>query len=229
VLNCVNELISSQQIASWDRALGLYVVCRSHAEYQQLRNAIIAERHADRLRVASVDAVLSLAELVERGHVSRDEAVTLLRPSSPLVDETVDLLARVAADEAPIAIEAGETGALTTSSSAARTTERLYIMTPVSDDEEQSAAEVIRDLLGRGIYFYGDRTPRRKDLKPGDCICFYQTQVGVVAEAEVASAAEERSVAGVRQSEKYPSVFDLRSPRFFFEHPIIIDAAMRAM
>jgi hypothetical protein len=64
-------------------------------------------------------------------------------------------------------------------------THPLYLLTAVSDDEAASAQDTIRRLLDNCWYVFGDRTPGRKDLKPGDHICFYEAGVGVVAEAEV--------------------------------------------
>ena len=80
-------------------AMGLYVVGQSRQDLQQLRNSIMAEERTHQLRVSSVDSILSLAELIESGRIERDEAVALLRPTQVVVDETVGVLARVAAAE----------------------------------------------------------------------------------------------------------------------------------
>jgi hypothetical protein len=87
---------------------------------------------------------------------------------------------------------------------------------------------VIQLLLGSGWYVFGDRTPGRKELKPGDRLCFYETGTGIVATARVASAPERRDVPRVHSPEKYPWAFQVDEVRYLFEAPIVIDAAMRA-
>jgi hypothetical protein len=65
-------------------------------------------------------------------------------------------------------------------------------MAPVRDEPEMSAEATIRGLAEAGWYVFGESTPGRKRLKPGDRICFYESGVGVVAEAEVASRPERQ-------------------------------------
>ena len=61
-----------------------------------------------------------------------------------------------------------------------------YWLTPVKGDKDQSAEDVLQTLLGQeGIYAFGERTPRRKELKAGDRMCFYAAGKGVVAHATV--------------------------------------------
>lgn len=71
--------------------------------------------------------------------------------------------------------------------------ETAYWLTPVRDDEKQTAEEVIESLVGQEkIYAFGDKTPGRKYMKPGDWLCFYATARGVVAHAQAASKAEKK-------------------------------------
>ena len=79
----VDRLISEGRIPDWDHAMGLYVVARSDAGLTQLANSIVAEKRTHQLRIADVDTVLSLAELVQNTQLTTDEAVALLRPASP--------------------------------------------------------------------------------------------------------------------------------------------------
>src|SRR5262245_43205573 len=118
IIGYVDELISEKKIPDWDHALGLYVVGRPDAELVQMKSAIVAERRLHQLRIASIDALLIRAEMMERFDVSHDEALAVLRPGGPLVDDQARLLARVASqrDEtapvtevvAPRARESGE-------------------------------------------------------------------------------------------------------------------------
>jgi hypothetical protein len=158
--------------------------------------------------------------------------VFLLRPIGVLVDETVHLLARVAAKSSQVPVEEppdGEPPLIVPSQQPSSVSEdRLYLLTSVASDEEESAQEVITKLLQAGWYVFGERTYGRKRLKPGDHLCFYETGVGVVAEAEVASEPERRALRYVRHAEKFPWAFQVKNPRYFSDKPIVIDAALRS-
>ena len=68
-------------------------------------------------------------------------------------------------------------------------------------------------------------------MKPGDRICFYESGVGVVAEADVASVPERKPPAakGVGKNlDKFPWSFRLTNARFFFDQPVAIDADLRS-
>jgi hypothetical protein len=227
----IDQLISAQRIADWAHALGLYIVGRQDAGLMQLQHTIVAEHRTQQLRIATVESILSLAELVQDGHLSQAEAVLLLRPTGVLVDETVQLLARVAAKSSQAPEEEPYGGGTPPTVSALQPPsvheERLYLLTAVASDEVESAQEVITKLLEAGWYVFGERTAGRGRLKPGDRLCFYETGVGVVAEAEVASEPERRTLRYVRQAERFPWAFQVKNPRYFFDKPIVIDAALR--
>ena len=93
----VDRLISDGRVPDWDHAMGLYVVARTDALLIQLANSIVAERRTQQLRVATVESILSLVELVQDRHITPDEAVALLRPTGVHVADTVRLLARISA------------------------------------------------------------------------------------------------------------------------------------
>lgn len=233
----IDRLISDQRVASWDEALGLYVFGRSDAELNQMGNAIIAERRTQQLRVSTLESILSLAELVQEGYIAKEEAITLLRPASASVDDIVVLMARVASKAltgaetiAPpiipdVAVAPAKPDEV--SPSEAASTPRLHLLTPVSDDEFATAESTIRTLLGAGWYVFGDRTPGRKSLKPGDRLCFYQSGVGIVAEAEVESSPERKPLKEARKGDKFPWRFRVTKQRYFFDKPIVLNANLR--
>lgn len=103
-----------------------------------------------------------------------------------------------------------------------------YWLTAVSNVEETSAQQRIRAHLDKGWYVYGERTQGRKRLQVGDRLCFYETGVGVVAEAEVASVPEYRVLSLIPDAEKYPWAFHVTNVRYFFDAPVVIDAPLRA-
>ena len=221
----VDQLISQQKIANWDAALGLYVVGRPDPEVRQLENTILAEKRTDQLRLASVESLLSLAELMADYDVTHDDVLAVLRPSGPSLDAIVDLLARLTAQPRPEEVrpedgEEPEGGGLTG--------EATFWLTPVKPLGGQSAEDAVRTLVGEErVYAFGDRTPGRRHLKPDDWICFYATGKGVVAHAKVASRAEHRSNPKVRDPAKHPWLFKVTEPKLYLEDPVAIDAELR--
>jgi hypothetical protein len=231
-----HRLVSDHRVADREHVLGLYVVGRAEAALTQLKNAILAERHTQHLRVMTVESLLSIAELIQGERIAPDEAVILFKPTSPVVDDTVRLLARVAVPSPgdPRVPQTGEALGLTTTTAplaiegATSVESRAYWLTAVSDAEETSAQQRIRAHLDQGWYVYGERTPGRKRLQVGDRLCLYETGVGVVAAAEVASVPEHRPLSLIPDAEKYPWSFRVTYVRSFFDAPVVIDAPPRA-
>ena len=234
LLNYVDQLISDHQVTDWEHVLGLYVVGRAEAALTQLKNAILAERRSQQLRVITVDSLLVIAELIQDERISQDEAVVLLKPTSPVVDDIVRVLARMAPPPGdPRVPQTGDLMSVTTTplpipTSEATRAESRYYLTPVSDVQEASAQQRIRALLDEGWYVYGERTSGRRRLQVGDCLCFYESGVGVVAAAEVASLPEHRVLSLIPDAEQYPWAFRVTNVRYFFDAPVVIDAPLRA-
>lgn len=222
----VDGLISQHKIPNWDKALGLYVLGRPDPEIRQLENAIVAEGRSDQLRIISVDSLLSLAELMSEYDIGHEEVLAVIRPSGPRVDPIVDLMtALVAEPKVPGEKELPPEEVLPPKEGRA-----AYWITPVKSVPEQTAEECVRTLVGEErIYAFGERTPGRKHLKPGDWMCFYATGgKGVIAHAQVASYPEKNPHPAVRRSERYPWVFHLEDTRLYLDEPTVIDADLRA-
>jgi hypothetical protein len=110
----------------------------------------------------------------------------------------------------------------------AATRSPIYLVTPVRDAPEATARETLESLLGNGVYVFGDRTTGRDKIRAGDQICFYWTGVGVVADAVIASAAERRVVKFAKDPANWPWAFAVQDVRFYFDSPVVIDAALRS-
>jgi len=218
LLNYVDELISEKKIPSWNEALGLYVVGRPDPEVRQLEKSILAEKNSERLRIISVESLLSLAELKDEFDLKHEDILDLFRPS-PRIDPAVDIMKGLSA--VPAELQAPppppvETGAPS------------YWLTPVKSYEAQSAEGEIKELVGENkVFAFGERTPGRKDLKPGDWICFYASAIGVVAHAKVLTKPEKKPHPKVRHPEEYPYTFELGAPQLYVEKPVVIDATLR--
>jgi hypothetical protein len=222
----VDDLISEKEIPDWDDAMGLYAVGRPDPEIRQLENAIMAEKRTQQLRIISVESLLSLAELMSEYDIDHEDILAIVRPSGPTIDPVIDLMARLVAEPK----EQEEVVEEVTSPVASPTGQEInYWLTPAKDFPEETAEECIRSLVGKEkIYAFGDRTPGRKHIKPGDWIGFYAGGIGVVACARVASSPKRNPDSMVRHSEKYPWVFRLNSTQLWLDKPMVIDASVRA-
>ena len=101
-------------------------------------------------------------------------------------------------------------------------------LTPVRSDEEGTAVDTILRLVGqKGIYAFGDKTPGRKRMKPGDAICFYATGFGVVGHARLASKPERTPNESVRHPQQYPWTVSLIDQKLYTDNPVVIDATLR--
>jgi hypothetical protein len=229
----IDALISDQQIPNWDQALGLYVLGRPDPDIRQLENAIVAEGRSSHLRIISVDSLLTLAEVMSGYDIGHEEVLNVLRPSGPRVDPIVNLITTLVAQDTtpspqPEAPE-GTPTLLREASAPPLESESAYWITSVKATPEETAEECIHTLVGQErIYAFGPKTPGRKSIKPGDWICFYASGgIGVVAHAQVASIPKNKPHPRVRQSDKFPWVFRLRSATLYLDEPTVIDATLR--
>lgn len=219
----VNELISEKRVKSWDDVLGLYVVGQYDPQLRQLENNIIAESRANQLRIIEVESLLTLAELMNEYDVIHEDILALLKPLGPKIDPTISLIGSIVAEGKPRKEAEEEAREEPTLEKGAQ-----YWITPVRDEEEQSAENVIETLVGKeGIYAFGDRTPGRSRIRPGDWICFYASGNGVTAHAKVASLPERKRHPKVRHSERYPWTFSLEDAHLYLKKQVVIDAPMR--
>jgi hypothetical protein len=187
------------------------------------------------LRILSADSLLSLAELMNGYDVEHENVLALLRPTTPTVDPVVSLISRLVAQQTSDPTSSNGDVEPTTQSREPIKQERVstddvaYWLTPVKGDKDRSAEEVLQTLLGQeGIYAFGERTPRRKELKAGDRMCFYGTVKGVGAHARVSSAPQKEIHPSVRHSDKYPWVFNVEVVKLYLDKPIAVDAEMRS-
>lgn len=226
LFNYVSELISEKRIKSWDDALGLYVVGQYDPQLHQLENNIIAEKKTNQLRIIQVESLLTLAELMSEYDVTHEDILALLKPPRPKIDPIIGLIGSLTAEKEPPK-EAEEEAKLPLGEQIPEKGAQ-YWMTPVRGDEEQSAEKVIETLVSEeGIYAFGDRTPGRSNLRPGDWICFYASGIGVIAHTKVDSLPERKPHPKVRDPERYPWTFRLKDPHLYVKEPVVIDASLR--
>lgn len=226
----VDALISEKSIPNWAEAIGLYVVGRPDPNLHQLENAIIAEKRTDQLRIISVDSLRSLAEMMNERDMQHDDILALLRPSGPRIDPVVDLMKRLTTPSTSEVPEPPLPEPITSPQlPPLEETPASYWLTPVKSDETESAEECVQRLIGKEhIYAFGDRTPGRRSMKPGDRICFYATTNGVIAHATIVVAPERTPDSRTRHPEQYPWVCKLTDAAIYPDRPVVIDADIRS-
>jgi hypothetical protein len=225
LLDYINKMITEGKIPGDAQWIGLYVVGLPDPDNNQLEKSIVFEKRGDKLRIISVDYLLSLAELMSQYEVTHDDILAVLRPSSPIIDPVVDLMRRLVVGSEVIEKIPPESRSQTEPSTTETATNVSYWITSVRGDGERTAEGVIRDLVGKQQkYAFGENNPGRSKLKGGDWICFYASGNGVVAYAKAKSSAEMKPevVSG------YPWVFDLESVTLLLDKPVIIDADLRS-
>jgi hypothetical protein len=191
-----------------DAAIREHVLTPSSATIRQLRKAL-----------AEAEIAASPQDLAQWFRTHLSPAIPTLVRAEPAVYDRPRTIAETRLDSPkPYESQRG----------APASDQTQYLLTPLKAGDGLTVREVLERLLGNGWYVFGDHTPGRKTLKPGDQIAFYESGVGVVAQAEVASVPERRTVPHVRYPEKFPWAFGVRAVRFYFDAPIALDADMRA-
>mgnify|MGYP000864633819 CR=1 FL=1 len=218
LLEYMNQLISENQIPSDKDVIGMYVIGKPNPEIQQLKNAIMAENRFQQLRIISIDSLISLAELMNEYDVNHEDILSILKPSGPSIDPNVEIMIKLASQQGPMP-----------EPKKSDESKVNYWITPVRDEEEETAAETIEKLVGKHqLYGFGERTPGRKSIKPGDKICFYETGNGIVAHATVNSSPKKEKRQEIRNPESYPWIFSLKDPELYLDNSIIIDKSLRS-
>jgi len=72
----------------------LCIVCGALVNWRQIEEAALMRRTIDHVRVISLDALLSLAEVRAEGGLAHTDVLTLLRPASVCADAVVELVTR---------------------------------------------------------------------------------------------------------------------------------------
>jgi len=221
----IDEMISEKIILNWEKALGLYVIGRPDPEIHHLENSINAEKRNHQLRIISVESLLSLAEMMNEYDINHEDILAFLLPSGPTIDPIINLMTRLVAQH----VVASDTGKKEIEIIENPPNIANYWLTPVKADEKDTAEEAIKILVGQEkVYAFGERTPGRKHLKPGDWICFYATTNGIVAHAQVDSYPEKKIHPKVKNPEKYPWVFRLKNIQLYLDNPVILDVMIRS-
>jgi hypothetical protein len=236
LLGYINELISDRKIPNQDVAMGLYVIGRPDTEIKELINSIVAEKKTRQMRIITVESLLSLAEMVSSYDVTHEDVLAILKPPEPTIDSVIKIMDKLVtgdidegAKQGPTQVSGPEPPTGSTPKSVDGEVKTNYWLTPVASDEIDNADNTIQYLVGKEkIYAFGERTPGRKVIKPGDWICFYSTGKGVVAHAKIASFPENKIDNRMRHPEQYPWIIKLDDTKMYLDTPIVVDYNLRS-
>ena len=212
--------VAASRAAAGDEqpTMGLCVVARQSAARGKLAKAVAEGQFPD-IRVVSVKSLLSLAAHAAANRVSHAEVVELLRTSASL-DFMIDLMTRRDTPEQPSQLPAAEHRRF--DSDDARP---AFWVAIISGDAvvtpERWLTSVIAD---RHVLAVTEGEETREHGSPGDWVCFFLANKGIVGHAQLGYIVEDASNV-VRHGEKFGRVYRL-SHVTLYEHPVV--QALRA-
>ncbi|WP_216086241.1 EVE domain-containing protein [Mahella australiensis] len=225
LIGYIDKLISEHVIPDWDHALGLYVIGRNDYGIKQLENTIIAEKRTDKLRIITVDKLLSLAELLADYEMAHEAVLTVLQPMGPTIDSLVELISSLVAQEIDVEVQSPDEGDEPNPEPPENDNTKYYLALGASHDD-QSADKWIEKLLDAKVYATSERSSLRR-IKQGDGVCFYAAGKGIIAHAQVKSPPAKGTHPLIGPSDKYPYIIELESINIYTENPVVLDADLR--
>jgi len=199
-------------------AIGLCVVARQSAARSKLAKQMAHGQFAD-IRVVSVGSLLSLAAHVAADRVTHAEVVELLQTSAAL-DFMIDLMTRPDA-----AVRPSESSPDERRRSTVDDPHPAFWVAIVSGDAmvapERWLASVIAE---RHLLAVCDGDQGRGRGAPGDWVCFFLANKGIVGHAQLAYVVED-GASVVRHTEKFGRVYRLAHVTLY-ERPVV--QALRA-
>src|SRR5262245_11854424 len=214
----VRAVTASRTAGDGEPRIGLCVVARQSAAGGKLAR-LIAQGQSPDIRVVSVRSLLSLAAHVAADRVRHAEVVELLR-TSPALDFMIDLMTRPGAGGR--SSESNGNGHWRSTNDEARP---AFWVAIISGDAmvtpERWLTSVIADRHVLAVCD-GDEEPGHGS--PGDWVCFFVPNKGIVGHAQLASVVDQ-GTSVVRQGEKFGRVFRLAHTTLY-ERPVV--QALRA-
>ena len=187
--------------------IGLAVITPLHAGGRTDDVAFPETRHQD-LRVASLRSIVWLAEMVSSGAFKHEEVVKLLT-AALTVDVVVDLLQRSGGSRvADAPVQAPRTPA-------PASPEPAFWLAQIVQDGVTPADEFVQAVVvKRRIIGVVDAANQPAGPRPGDSICLFVREKGVVGRAQVVSVFEG-GVELIRGSDRFNRMIRLRNIEVF--------------
>jgi hypothetical protein len=199
-------------------AIGLCVVARQSAARGKLAKLIAQSQFAD-IRIVSVGSLLSLAAHVATDRVSHAEVVELLQTSAAL-DFMIDLVTRPDAGS-----RSSEPAVETKTPSAVDEPRPAYWVAVVNGDATVTPDRWLTSVIvDRQVLAVGNGDLGRDHGSPGDWVCFFLANKGIVGHAQLGYIVEDGATV-VRHGEKFGRVYRL-AHLTMYERPVV--QALRA-
>jgi len=198
--------------------IGLCVVARQSAARGKIASLVAQGQFPD-IRVVSARSLLSLAAHAAAGRVRHAEIVELLRTNAQL-DFMIDLMTRPgAADRSSEPLAAGAEGVTVTDRRGAFWVAIINGDAVVTPERWLASVIVERHLLA-----VSDTGEWRGHGSPGDSVCFFLANKGIVGHAQLASVVEDGGSV-MRNADKFGRVYRL-AHLTLYERPVV--QALRA-
>jgi hypothetical protein len=210
--------LAASRTAGGESTIGLCVVARQSAARGKLGKLIANGQFPD-IRVVSVKSLLTLAAHAAAERVSHAEVVELLRTSAAL-DFMIDLMTR------PGAVgPANESAADTRSRSDVGEPRPAFWVATITGDATVTPDRWLASVIAeRHMLAVWDGEDGQSRGSPGDWVCFFLANKGIVGHAQLAYIVED-GASVVRHGEKFGQVYHLAHVTLY-ERPVV--QALRA-
>jgi len=208
----------SSGASSLARPAGLLILSSSHISQHRIDEMIAAAPSTYPIGVVTLKALLTLAEMVADGDVLHDDVVKLIESRIP-ADFVVTLLERrrPGTDSAAATLDESEIPA--------SRVEPGFWIAPVGPDHATRPEEFLELVVGKRRIF-GLTAGRSTDgtAEPGDSICFYLPEKGIVGHARV--IAPDGEGASLRAAHRFRQLLHLDEIKLYLEAPVALDPGM---
>lgn len=198
--------------------IGLCVVARQYGARGRLSNTVAVDTRLRDIRVVSVQSLLSLASQVAAERLSHAEVVKLFRSGFAL-DFVIDLLDR------PANSQPAETIEQTVDETPVDHHEPAYWVATITGNETAAPEQLLRSMIAHRRVLAVCNTGRfRGEGSPGDRVCFFIPDKGIVGHAQLTSIVED-GASVVRHASRFSRIHRL-DDILLYEQPVV--AALRA-
>jgi hypothetical protein len=198
------------------RPAGLLILASSYVSQHKIDETIAAASSTHPIGVVTLKALLSLAEMAADGDVLHEDVLRLIESRIP-ADFVVTLLERRRVTDSA-ASAPGDSGI------AESPAQPGYWIAPVGPDHATRPEEFLELVVGKRRIF-GLTAGRSPDgtAQPGDGLCFYLPEQGIVGHARVIAPDEDG--ASLRDAHRFRQLLHLDDIKLYLDAPVTLDPA----
>jgi len=193
--------------------IGLSVLTTHYPRRAVLEHTMESRKSGASIKVASIRSLLAIADMVDAGRITHPEVLRILG-SDLSIDFLVDLLQRSASSD----------GARSTP--AQPEDEPAFWVAIVGSDAAATPQQMIERVIGeRRVFGLRNTGSPQQVPHPGEQVCFYVNDAGIVGHAEIVSIAENG--AGIRGAKRFSHVLHFAAPHLYLSAPILLSPALQ--